>query len=445
MPCLRRLARLAAAASLCVLAALSLAALSPAARSLAAAPSSATANDASPPGSALPPSRALPPSAAPIADPPPTVEAVRLTPHAGGVVVRVMATARIGAYGEPRRTGNTVAWTLYDARLADDFEAPAHAGAIERVTTAREGRHLLLRLHLAADAPPVEASAYRDRDSPDLLLHLRPADAPPTRPVASTEGAPASAAEDDARLAAARSRWRLDTVVIDAGHGGKDPGTTGHGLEEKDLVLGVALKLGQYLEDRLGLRVVYTRTGDRFVPLRERGQIANRAGAKLFISIHANATGSRRVSGTETYFLGMHRTETAREVMERENSVIRLEDNAAQRYADFDPTALVRYTMTQSAYLRQSERLATLIEDQFADRVRRNSRGVKQAGFKVLWAASMPAVLVELGFVTNPGEAHFLGSDTGQDYLASALFRAIRAYKQEYEKGMQARPSARSK
>lgn len=230
-------------------------------------------------------------------------------------------------------------------------------------------------------------------------------------------------------------KWTLDTIVIDAGHGGHDPGAVANGVREKDVNLAVALKLGSYLEKILKVNVVYTRTDDNFVELQERGHIANEAGAKLFISIHANsAPYSSKVTGTETYILGLHRTEKAAEVMERENSVVSLEANPDQ-YNDFYQNSILR-TLAISANLRMSEKLAGEIESQFSNRVHRKSRGVKQAGLIVLWAASMPAVLVEVGYLTNRFEAHYLNSEQGQDYLASAIFRAVRDFKYEYEKGL---------
>ncbi|MEF8797506.1 MAG: N-acetylmuramoyl-L-alanine amidase, partial [Salinivenus sp.] len=249
-------------------------------------------------------------------------------------------------------------------------------------------------------------------------------------------GSPGSASSASAGASkAARERWKLDTVVIDPGHGGKDPGATANGVYEKSIVLGVARKLGDYIENRLGVDVVYTRTGDRFIPLKKRGHMANEAGAKLFISLHTNAARAHAAHGTETYFLGPSKTEAAEKVMERENSVIKYEDNT-QKYEDYDEQALVRQKLTQSAYMRQSERLASLVQSQFEDRVRRDNRGVHQAGFYVLWSASMPSVLVELGFLTNPREARYLNSDRGQTLLASGLFRAVRNYKTKYEKGI---------
>ncbi len=390
------------------------------------------------------------------------VENISVNPRSDGqgYVVRIHASGPITAYGMPRRTnGHQITWTLYNTTLADVFEPAAVQGPIQQLTTEMQEGHLTLRFTFDVQQP-VQAAAYRDRNSNDLLLGLTVNDArPPTRTVsanqpadvpvrsaAETTSSETTSAERRAERRPARSsssssratnsdRWKLDTVVIDPGHGGIDPGTQGHGLDEKDIVLSVAKKLGAYLEDKLGLNVVYTRTTDRLIELQERGHIANEAGGKLFISIHANAASSPYAKGTETFFLGMHKTQAAKRVMERENKVVKLEDNPDQ-YEELDEEALVRYALTQSMNMQQSEHFASLIESQFENRVQRKSRGVKQAGFRVLWGASMPAVLVELGFLTNRSDARFLSSEKGQVYMASALFRAVRAYKKDYEKGM---------
>lgn len=360
-----------------------------------------------------------------------------------GYVVRAQTTTSVKAYGMPRRTGEkTLEWRLYNTRRHADFEPPEPRGPVTRYSVRQEGEHLVLRFHLTADRP-LTLDAYRDGASSDLLLNLayeggRPvADASsPDRPVQTV--ASRSETEGQGASKEARERWQLDTVVIDAGHGGKDPGAVANGLHEKDIVLDVALQVGEYIENRLGVNVEYTRTGDRFVPLEKRGHMANQAEAKLFLSLHVNAARASSARGTETYFLGPSKSEAAREVMERENSVIRYEENT-ERYEQYDEQALVRQTLTQSAYMRQSEQLASLVQNQFKERVHRKNRGVHQAGFYVLWSASMPAVLVELGFLSNPREARYLSSEQGQTYLASALFRAVRAYKKQYEKGIVAR------
>jgi N-acetylmuramoyl-L-alanine amidase len=389
------------------------------------------------------------------ADARPQVTEVALTARSdgGGYVVRVRSTERIETYGMPRRVGEReLKWVLYRAGLHRNVQSDPAEGPVSGYTVRRQGDNVVLRFQLSP-GPSIESSAYRDGASSDLLLNLavsggdRPvarSDAPRAmpRPAATGQASSGDASAPGRSTPAsegaskeARERWTLDTIVIDPGHGGKDPGARANGLNEKDLVLDVALQLGDYVEEKLGINVVYTRKSDQFIELEERGHIANRVGAKLFVSIHINAARARSARGTETFFLGPHKSEAARKVMERENSVIKYEENT-QVYEDYDKEALVRQTLTQSAYMRQSEKLASLIEDQFKNRVHRRSRGVHQAGFYVLWGASMPAVLVELGFLTNPTEARFLRSDRGKTYMASALFRAIRNYKQEYEKGI---------
>ena len=231
--------------------------------------------------------------------------------------------------------------------------------------------------------------------------------------------------------------YHLKTVVIDPGHGGKDPGSVGNLTCEKDLVLDIALKLGKYIETKLeDVRVVYTRTTDEFVPLYKRAEIANNSKADVFLSIHANGLSKSSVKGTETLVLGLHRAEENFEVAKRENSVIEMEEDYTTRYAGFDPDSPESYimlTLMQSVYFDHSINLAKFIQDQFRDRVKRIDRGVKQQGLLVLAQTSMPGVLIETGFVTNPEEEKYLMTDEGQDYIASAIFRAFRDYKQSIE------------
>lgn len=368
----------------------------------------------------------------------PLVERVSFTPRSDGLgyVIRIHTSAHLPAYSEPRRLEDgQVEMILFNAELARAYAHADPEGPVQAYTEEMRGGHLVLHFRLDP-RKPVEVAAYRDRSSTDLLVGLTyaeaaaamlPTPAPPVVTAGHTEAQGPRTTEGE--------RWRLDTVVIDAGHGGKDPGSTANGVREKDVVLAVARKLGAAIERELGVEVVYTRDDDRFIELKDRGRIANAAGGKLFISIHANAARDSRAHGTETFFLGLHKTDAARHVMERENSVVRLESNPGQ-YAEMDEQALIRQTLTQSAYLRKSEQLAGTIEQQFDTGVDRKSRGVKQAGFYVLWGASMPAVLVELGFVSNPNEAAFLKSDHGQTSMANAIFRAVKAYKEQYEKGL---------
>lgn len=223
---------------------------------------------------------------------------------------------------------------------------------------------------------------------------------------------------------------RLRTVVIDPGHGGRDPGAVGPTrVFEKTVALAVAKRVGGYINQYLpDVNVVYTRDDDTFIGLAERGSIANRARGDLFVSIHANAARSRQANGVEVFFLGVARTESALEVMKQENSAISFEDPST-RTRELTEEELILYELTNIGNMSASQRLAEMIDRQFADRAGRRTRGVKQAGFMVLYHASMPAVLVELGFISNPAEERYLNSEQGQIILASAIYRAIRDYK----------------
>ena len=231
---------------------------------------------------------------------------------------------------------------------------------------------------------------------------------------------------------------RSFTVVIDAGHGGKDPGARGARINEKAINLAVALKLGAFIEERSkDVKVVYTRKTDRFVELDERADIANRNKANLFISIHTNAVkrGSS-VQGTETYTLGLARTDENLEVAMSENSAILLEDNYKQRYEGFDPNSSESYIIfefMQNRHVEQSISLASEIQKAFKE-VKRVDRGVRQAGFLVLRKTSMPSVLVELGYISNQQEERYLASDEGQRALAGALYQAFVRYKRNYDR-----------
>ncbi len=222
-------------------------------------------------------------------------------------------------------------------------------------------------------------------------------------------------------------------VVIDAGHGGKDPGTIGSKSREKDLALSIALKTGKYIEDMIpGVKVVYTRKSDVFVELYKRAEIANKEKANLFISIHINGINDSRIKGTETYAMGLHKDEGNLQVAMKENAVITLEEDYTTRYQGYDPNrseSFIAFSLVQNIYLEQSLDFASHIQDQFRERVGLADRGVKQAGFIVLWQTTMPSVLVEAGFISNASDEKFLMSEQGQDYIASAIFRAFRDYK----------------
>ncbi len=230
---------------------------------------------------------------------------------------------------------------------------------------------------------------------------------------------------------------RKFVLVIDAGHGGHDPGAIGSVAKEKNINLGVALAFGKYVERNCrDVKVVYTRTTDVFVPLQERAQIANRNKADLFISIHTNALEGGKISrGMETYTLGMHRAADNLNVAKRENSVILIEKNYKQTYAGFDPKSsesYILFELMQDKYMANSVELARLIQSETCSHAGRVNKGVHQAGFLVLRETSMPSCLVELGFITTPDEETFLNSTEGQDKMAKGIYNAFVKYKNRY-------------
>jgi len=231
---------------------------------------------------------------------------------------------------------------------------------------------------------------------------------------------------------------KLKTVVIDAGHGGKDPGAVYKNIYEKDIALSVALKLGNYISTNYpNVKVVYTRSTDEFIELNERARIANANKADLFISLHVNANKSTDAYGTETYILGLHRANENLDIAKRENSVILLEDNYSEKYEGFDPRSTESYIMFslyQYVFFEQSIDFAAKVQDQFKNTSNRYDRGVKQMGLLVLARTTMPGVLVELGFLSNLDEVQYLISDEGKDKLALSLFNAFSNYKDSFEK-----------
>lgn len=227
-------------------------------------------------------------------------------------------------------------------------------------------------------------------------------------------------------------------VVIDAGHGGHDPGAIGKISKEKNINLNVALKLGKQIQKNCpDVKVVYTRTRDVFIPLNRRAEIANDAKADLFISIHTNALAKNRTAkGASTWTLGLAKSDANLEVAKRENSVILYESDYKTRYAGFNPNSAESYIIfefMQDKYMSQSVHLASLVQKHFRNTCRRVDRGVHQAGFLVLKASAMPSILVELGFISTPEEERYLNTESGTATLANGIFRAFLTYKREQE------------
>lgn len=230
------------------------------------------------------------------------------------------------------------------------------------------------------------------------------------------------------------------TIVIDPGHGGRDPGAIRGAIKEKNINLGVATELGRLIERNMSdVKVVYTRKTDVFVALEKRSEIANKAKANLFISIHTNSTAATttRASGADTYILGLARSAENLAVAKRENAVIKYEDDYTTKYEGFDPDSPESYIIFEfmtNQYMQQSLDIASYIQKDFKNVARRIDRGVRQAGFLVLRESSMPSILIELGFINNPTEAKYLSSEQGQKAMASAIYAGFRKYKEDYNK-----------
>ena len=238
-----------------------------------------------------------------------------------------------------------------------------------------------------------------------------------------------------------KTNSKIRTIVIDPGHGGHDPGNLGTGRykkTEKHIALAISLKLGTYIENAFpDVNIIYTRkTNEKFLKLGERTQLANDNDANLFISVHCDAFTSPDAYGAGVYVMGMSKLKANMDIAMKENAVIYLEDDYKENYDGFDPNSpesYIVFSLTQNTHLDQSLHIAEEIEQQFATRANRKSRGVKQAPFYVISRVNMPSILIECGFLTNPKEEDFLHSKKGQDYLASAIFRAFKAYKENFE------------
>lgn len=305
----------------------------------------------------------------------------------------------------------------------------------------------------------VIADAYPDGSSNDILLALTKADEHKVRvhtqqflaenwylginPEQAIDITPTPApVQTDNSFNQITDKLKFDKVVIDPGHGGRDPGNIGYkGAYEKDVTLAISLKLGEYINQYLpDVEVIYTRDDDyNILPnaghqeeLEERGRIANRAEADLFVSIHADAFEKSTVSGSSVFFLGLNRSNTSLRVMQEESNLY-AEKGVIENFTEED---LLIYELANSGKIAISERIAYMVEDQLKNRAQRKSRGVRQMGLVVLYQATMPSILVETGFLTNPSEQRFLTSEYGQSIIASAIYRAIRDYKLEYEKNL---------
>ena len=221
-------------------------------------------------------------------------------------------------------------------------------------------------------------------------------------------------------------KQKLDTIIIDPGHGGKDPGAIGYrGTKEKDITLDVAKRLAKKIERNMKIKTILTRDEDTFIGLRERSKLANAQNGKLFISIHANSAEDQRAHGFETYLIGLNKNEAAVRTAARENAVLALEGSDVEKLTD---EALIKASLFQTSFANGSERFAALVQEEMNKRLQSRDRGVKQAGFYVLAYTSMPNVLIELGYISNPSEEKKLRSSQYKDALATSIYRAIEKY-----------------
>jgi N-acetylmuramoyl-L-alanine amidase len=369
------------------------------------------------------------------------IPTVHLEEKANGTLIRISSAKKLQDIESWLRHDNWLYVTIPDARAdTSAINTMRPSGIVKRIVAIQTPTSVQLTFRLSGKIATSEL--VRDEGSNDVLISVRAEGSeellkPPPKP----EPEPKAERDNAEEHETFRKRWELDVIVLDAGHGGKDWGAIGiTGVREKDVALGIALKLGKLLEKNLkGLRVIYTRKDDRFIELDRRGQIANEAGGKLFISIHANSL-KRKPSptqGFEVYLLRPGRTEEAIAIAEQENSVIQYEEGYEQRYKELTDENFILQTMAQSAYMRSSEVFADLAQKELERSTGIRNRGVKQAGFYVLVGASMPNVLVETAYLSNGQDEKFLKSETGQQKFAEALFRAVKHYKDEYEKLLQ--------
>lgn len=362
-----------------------------------------------------------------------TIPSLSVDEKANGVIVRIFATQPNVQYEFIPPDANGTAYVTFVkatgniAALTQKFAKTSFLKSIQAIRL--KSGALQLTLEFNTTRYKIKSSEFaRERGSNNfLLLVLRDVN---VEEILENEKVERIRGE----LEQEREKWKLDVICLDAGHGGKDPGAIGHsGTFEKTVALGIVLKLGKLIEKNMpDVKVIYTRKSDVFVELDERGRIANRNGAKLFVSVHCNASLNKKAEGTEVYLLGLHKTEAALKVAQRENSVIAEEADFQNRYKDYTEENLIMVTMAQSAFMQQSEKLAELVSKSIAAHSGLQNNGVKQAGFMVLWTPSMPSILVETGYITHPENEKFLASESGQQKIAEAIYEAIAKFQYSY-------------
>lgn len=353
-----------------------------------------------------------------------------------GYLIRIHSNKRLKEYDSWKKHERNNTWlylTCADAKA--DTKAILSAkkpGFVNKILVFQSPTSVQLTINVKGSAERIEPLQAEENNDILLNVHL------PTQEQRTLSPA---VRDLEKELEKERNRWRLDCVVIDPGHGGDDPGTIGvRKTKEKDVTLAIAHKLEKLIKRNMpNVKVVLTRRTDEFVELYRRGQIANQAGGKLFLSIHCNSAVKKPApaNGFEIYLLRPGKTDAALRVAERENAVIRLEKGYEQRYQPLNEENFILLTMAQSAYVKYSELFADILQREMGKHLELKNNGVKQAGFYVLVGASMPNVLVETGYLSNLEEERFLKSSSGQQKIANAIFEALKQYKVEYEKTLE--------
>jgi N-acetylmuramoyl-L-alanine amidase len=363
------------------------------------------------------------------------ISSVSFEQKSNGDLIRLQCSKRLPnaeTWCKPIGSDTWVYVTLADGRAdVASIEGFRPNGILKKVLVFQSPTSVQLTFKLKGEIKSAELIPAEGSD--DLLIALH-------RPT-EEEISARKTRDVGGNLQRERNRWKLDVLVIDAGHGGEDPGALGVSrVKEKDITLAVALKLGRLIERNLrDVRVVYTRTTDHFVELDRRGQIANQAGGKLFISIHCNSMARKPgpTNGFEIYLLRPGKTENALRIAERENAVVKYEQGYEQRYQKLTEENFILLTMAQSAYVKYSEQFADILHHEMGKGTGLDNNGVKQAGFYVLVGASMPNVLVETAYLSNRHDEKILNSDKGQQRIAESIFNAVKRYKREYEKSLE--------
>ena len=387
----------------------------PAGANKTASPSDNATVSTEPPGALTP--VAPKPAAAPA-----SISKIVIEEKANGTLIRVHASRPIARKQVNTRVSQR--WLYIDVaggRLDSTFVRNIRpAGIVQRVTSQYTGSVVQISCQLKEDLDQKRISISGQGN--ETLISLPTLDQLSTNVLRTLE--------------TEKRKWLLDTIVLDAGHGGHDPGAIGpSGACEKDITLAIAKRVKRLLEKKIEARIVMTRDSDRYISPRERTQLANAAQGKIFISIHCNSNLSRRVNGTTTYILGPARSEEALEVARRENAVIKYDPDSSS-YAGQGDESFILAAMAQSAFNRESEDFAAMIQEEICAGIRLPDRGVKQAGFYVMVGASMPNILVETAFISNPREEGLLGDAGFQQDIAEAIFNGIKRFKEKYESGI---------